>query len=86
MLVNTPDCERKKRLMTHDEVSWIVAALDDLMQQYNCKPLYSAAKLATLLRIMDILGYEFEDKAAAGNALASFPLLQILRDELDEIN
>lgn len=43
-----------------------------------------AAKLATLLEIMDILGYEFEDSAAAGNALAAFWEFNELRMHANE--
>jgi len=36
--------------------------------------------MAALLEIMEVLGYEFEDKAAAGNALASFTEFNEMRD------
>jgi hypothetical protein len=63
-----------RRLLSCDQVSTLIHALERL--QGGHPDLHGrwekAAVLATLLDIMGLLGYEFEDKAAAGNALYGF--------------
>jgi hypothetical protein len=71
-----------------DQVAWIQNAIDrytdivarkypDISRQKDL------GKLALLLEIMETLGFEFEDDAAAGNAIYSVPELQVLRRKDD---
>ena len=77
-------CRDLKKLNC-DQVSWIMNALERLLSISQqrlpmASRLTNAAKMAALLEIMEVLGYEFEDKAAAGNALASFTEFNEMRD------
>ncbi len=68
---------KEKKKLDRDQVSWLMNALERFANATNqhvlmASRLPNAAKLAALLEIMEVLGYEFEDKAAAGNALYPF--------------
>jgi hypothetical protein len=71
------EMKREKKKLNCDQVSWLKNALDRLQslseQRFPAvSQMKEAAKLATLLEIMEVLGYEFEEDAAAGNALSRF--------------
>lgn len=75
--------DRKK--INCDQVSSIRNALNRLVEMVAHRVpmvsrLHEAAQLAALLEIMEVLGYEFEDKMAAGNALSSFWEFNEIRD------
>jgi hypothetical protein len=77
--------QREKKKLSCDQVSWIMASLDRF-QSASCNfPMVSsiprAAQLATLLEIMEILGYEFQDSSTARNALSQFHLFEMLRGD-----
>lgn len=56
-----------------DQVSHLMFILNSLQSSpYRSDKEKNAARMASLLDIMELLGYEFEDNAAAGNALSAF--------------
>jgi hypothetical protein len=56
-----------------DQVSSLMFILNSLQSTpYRSNKEKNAAKMAALLDIMELLVYEFEDNAAAGNALSAF--------------
>ncbi len=73
----------EKKKLTCDQVSWITDILNRLQSDSRNYPMVSrqpeALKLAALLEIMDIFGYEFEDNQAAGNAPCHFNEFDKLR-------
>lgn len=73
----------EKRKLTCDQVSTLMGILERLQNASKTFPalarMREAAQLATILEIMDILGYEFEDNDAAGNALSRFSEFDNLR-------
>lgn len=79
------ETQREKKKLSCDQVSWIMASLDRFKTVSSNLPMVSsipkAAQMATLLEIMEILGYKFEDNDAAGNALSRFHLFNELRGD-----
>jgi hypothetical protein len=72
----------EKRKINCDQVSVVMGILERLQNipkfsRFARMP--EAAQLAALLEVMEILGYEFEDNAAAGNALSRFSEFDELR-------
>src|SRR5258706_6177346 len=56
-----------------DQVASLMFILNSLQSTpYRSDKEKHAAKMAALLDVMELLGYEFEDNAAAGNALSAF--------------
>lgn len=80
-MIDTTIQEKKK--MNCDQVSWVMSILGRLQSSSWNHPAVSrlpeALNLAALLEIMDVLGYEFEDNDAAGNALHKFEEFSRLR-------
>jgi hypothetical protein len=68
--------KRENKKLSRDQVSMIMNALRPLQPYERRYDMASKAEkailLASLLKIMEVLGYEFEDNAAAGNALSEF--------------
>ncbi len=67
--------KQEKKKLDRDRVAYLMSALERLMDiSHSRVPMVSrllkVAKLAALLEIMELFGYEFEDSAAAGNALS----------------
>lgn len=73
-----PQKNRAKIQLNCDQVSWIQNALDRLVACPH-RTLTKTTKLATLLEIMKIIGADFEDNRAAGNALAELTEFNELR-------
>lgn len=72
---SSPIQERRKeqKKLDRDQVSHLMFILNSLQSTlYRSDKEKNAAKMASLLDIMEALGYEFEDKAAAGNVLYQF--------------
>ena len=70
-----------KRKITCDQVAWLGDVLDrhrhaSQMHDLGLSRAPSAAKLAAMLEIMEILHLDFADDAARGNAIACFPELR----------
>lgn len=69
--------KRPLKPLNCDQVSFIMNALERLIVTSQTHlPMASrmtkATQFAALLEIMEVLGYEFEDSSAAGNALSLF--------------
>src|SRR5580765_1177678 len=77
----------EKKKLSRDEVSWLRGVLGRLLTASSMgypRVTREALKLGSLLEIMDVLGYEFEDKDAAGNAIADFrPLCKLRGDDYE---
>lgn len=74
--------QSKRKKVSCDQVSSIMGVLERMRKMspldYGPKT-QEALQLSALLHIMDILGYEFEDNNAAGNALSLFDEFNDLR-------
>lgn len=74
--------ETKTKKISCDQVSTIMGVLERMRKMspldYGPKT-QEALQLGALLHIMDTLGYEFEDNAAAGNAISRFTEFNELR-------
>lgn len=79
------EVKHEKKKLSCDQVTWIMASLDRFQSASNNFPMISsiprAAQMATLLEIMDILGYRFEDNGAAVSTLSHFHLFNELRGD-----
>ena len=84
------ESKRALKKINCDQVSWIMGTMDRLLSTSRQHfPMVSrqadATKLAALLEIMEVLGYEFEDSAAAGNALSMFWEFNAMRKLTDKV-
>jgi hypothetical protein len=80
-----PETRHESKKISCDQVTWIMRSLERF-QAASCQSVMAsliprAAQLATLLEIMEILGYDFQESAAARNALSQFRSFEILRGD-----
>lgn len=78
------------RLLTCDEVAWLGDVLDRhagvmRMNRPGISRAGQAAKLAAIIEICELLNLGFQDRAAAGNAIAGFPELYVLRESAEPV-
>jgi len=72
----------EKKKLNCDQVSVLMGILERLQSTPKFSSfarMREAAQLAAILEIMEILGYEFEDNTASGNALSRFSEFDDLR-------
>lgn len=78
----------RKRPLSCDQVAWVEDALARYAETLSVKRVgisraREAGQLACLLELMEVLGFEFADDAARGNAVAGFGELRApVRDRL----
>jgi hypothetical protein len=83
MISDRNEAARPLKVLTCDDVSWLMSVLDRLVsitriEQPRISRQVETAKLAALLEMMDLLGYAFADAPAAHNALARLHELEPL--------